>query len=122
APPRPFIVCSAVQAGVAVVPPRLALGPSGLALAASQSGTATVPAIPAPGAALAIVLSASPPSTPGAPSAATVPASSAAPVNIPVQGVAPWSAAISASAPGYTSGSLNVSVRPLITQLTPASA
>ncbi len=121
APPWPLNGCSSSRASFAVVQPRLALGPSGLALAASQSGTATVQAIPAPSAALAIVLSASPPSTLGAPNAATVPASSAAPVNIPVQGVAPGSAVISASAPGYTSASLNVSVRPLITQLSPAS-
>src|SRR5436190_1629969 len=121
APPWPLNGCSSSRASFAVVQPRLALGPSGLALAASQSGTATVQAIPAPSAALAIVLSASPPSTLGAPNAATVPANSAAPVSIPVQGVAPGPAAISASAPGYTSGSLNVSVRPLITQLSPAS-
>ena len=121
APPWPLNGCSSSRAGFTVMQPRLVLGPSGLALAASQSGTATVQAIPAPGAALAIVLSASPASILLAPSAATVPANSAAPVNIPVQGVAPGPAAISASATGYTSASLNVSVRPLITQLSPAS-
>src|SRR6266849_574757 len=120
APPWPLNGCSSSRASFAVVQPSLVLGPSGLALPVSQSGTATVQAIPAPGAALAIVLSASPASILLAPSAATVPANSAAPVNIPVQGVGPGSAAISASATGYTSASLNVSVRPLITQLSPA--
>ena len=121
APPWPLNGCSSSRASFAVVQPRLALGPSGLALAVSQSGTATVQAIPAPGAALAIVLSASPASILGAPNTATVPANSAAPVNIPVQGLGPGSAVISASAGGYTSASLNVSVRPLITQLSPAN-
>src|SRR5258706_37188 len=121
APPWPLNGCSSSRASFAVVQPSLALGPSGLALAVSQSGTATVQAIPAPSAALTIVLSASPASALGAPNTAIVPANSAAPVNIPVQGVGPGSAAISASATGYTSGSLNVSVRPLITQLSPAS-
>ncbi len=121
APPWPLNGCSSSRASFAVVQPRLALGPSDLALAVSQSRTATVQAIPAPSAALTIVLSASPASTLVAPSAATVPANSAAPVNIPLQGAGPGSAAISASATGYTSASLNVSVRPLITQLSPAS-
>jgi hypothetical protein len=121
APPWPLNGCSSSRASFAVVQPRLVLGPMGLALAASQSGTATVQAVPAPGSALAIVLSASPASTLTAPSAATMPANSATAVNIQVQGVGPGAGTLSASATGYTSDSLNVLVRPLITQLSPAS-
>lgn len=120
-PPWPVQGCSGVRATFTAVQPHLVLGPPGLRVPVSQSGTATVQAVPAPSGALPVTLSSSPLSRLGTPGSATAPANSAAPVNIPVQGVGSGLATLSASASGYTGASLNVSVPPHLTALSPAS-
>jgi IPT/TIG domain-containing protein len=119
APPFPLNGCSSARSGFTVVQPHLVLGPSGLALNVGQSGTATVQAIPAPGASLTVTLAAGP--ALGVPAGVTLPANSAAAQNISVQGASPGSATLSASAVGYTATSLAVAVKPLLSQLSPAS-
>lgn len=119
APPFPLNGCSSARSSFTVVQPRLVLGPSGLALNVSQSATATVQAIPAPGANLTVTLAAGP--ALGVPAGVTIPANSAAAQNISVQGAGPGSATLSASATGYTGASLAVAVKPLLSQLSPAS-
>jgi hypothetical protein len=121
-PPWPTQGCSSARAQFNRVQPSLVLAPSGLTVPVSQINSATVQAIPAPTSNLIVTLSSTPVGKLSAPAYVTVPANSATAINIQLQGMAPGSANLNASANGYIGATLNsIAVPPLVTQLSPTS-
>lgn len=120
-PPWPFQGCSTARTQFTVIQPQLLLTPGTLTIPVSRTDSAQLQVVPTPTSNLNITLSSTPTGKLGAPANITFPANSSTPLSISLQGLAPGTAVLNATASSYSSASISATILPLVTQLSPAS-
>lgn len=118
--PWPTSGCPTATAAFKVVQPRLVLDPAQVVTTVGTSATISLRADPAPSTALTVTLT--PPSVVGSATTATIPAGTAANVSLALQGSAPGTGTLSASASGWLPASAQVQVSPRLSALSPTNA